>query len=74
MRMITPFDGLMVMNGTRKFLTGKGERVVLIREKKFTSEDLKMHDGRKLVFSPISTPFTNICFTIRILCEKFRPP
>ena len=47
MRMITPFDGLMVMNGTRKFLTGKGERVVLIREKKFTSEDLKMHDGRK---------------------------
>lgn len=65
MRMITPFDGLMVMNGTRKFLTGKGERVVLIREKKFTSEDLKMHDGRK---------FTIICFTIRILCEKFRPP
>lgn len=47
MRMITPFDGLMVMNGTRKFLTGNGEWVVLIREKKFTSEDLKMHDGRK---------------------------
>ena len=68
MRMITPFDGLMVMNGTRKFLTGKRERVVLTREKKFTSEDFKMHDGRKLVFSPILTTFTIICFTIRILC------
>ena len=47
---------------------GKGDRVVLTLEKKFTSEDLKMHYGRKLVFNPISTPFTIICFTTRILC------
>ena len=40
---------------------------MLTREKKFTSEDLKMHDGRKLVFNPISTSFTIIGFITRIL-------